>query len=86
MENSQQLADNLEQFRVLREEEQTLRIQDIVKQMAVLLSAVTLAMEIQHDKPPKSKEASLILFIRKYINARYCLEEEYLTLLEKVIK
>lgn len=86
MENSQQLADNLEQFRVLREEEQTLRIQDIVKQMAVLLSAVTLAMEIQHDKPPKSKEASLILFIRKYINARYCLEEEYLSLLEKVIK
>ena len=78
--------ERFEQFRALGQKEQTLRIQDIVQQMAVLLSAVTLALETQYNKPPKSKEASLILFIRKYINAHYCPEEAYLTLLEKIIE
>ncbi|QBR84457.1 acyl-CoA dehydrogenase [Legionella israelensis] len=84
-ENKQQLKKELNTFKSLNLQEQSLKIQFIVKKMITLLSAITLILELQHDEPPVSKKASLILFVRKYLNPEYHAEENYLDLLEKVL-
>lgn len=83
-ESKQQLGSKIERFKQLKPEEQSLQIQYIVHKMAALLAALTLALELEQGQAPEAKKASLILFIRKYLNAKHCPEEKYLKLLNSI--
>lgn len=75
------LAANFAQLKGLPEQEQSLRIRDIVEEMAVVNAALTLALEAQTGQAPKAKHAALALYLQKNVTKEKMLFERYLGLL-----
>ena len=65
--------------------EQSLQIQELLEQMAVLHSALSLSLELQHANPPQTKKAALNLFIKKNWHKNHSKDNTYITLLDEVL-
>ncbi|MCE3044746.1 acyl-CoA dehydrogenase family protein [Legionella sp. 16cNR16C] len=65
-------------------EQQTLHIREVIEKMSSVLAAMTLTLEVQHEKSPISKKACLDLFIHLYLEEKGN-GEQYMKLLEIVI-
>ncbi|KTD28797.1 acyl-CoA dehydrogenase family protein [Legionella maceachernii] len=84
-EKMNDLSNAINTMKTMPSATQSLHIQTIVEQMAILHAALALALEIETVKPPKSKEASLTLFINHYFRKDYRQDSHYLALLNAVL-
>ncbi|KTD36645.1 short chain-specific acyl CoA dehydrogenase [Legionella nautarum] len=84
-EKIKELNDAIKSMKEAHAAEQTLRIKGIVEQMAVIHAVLALALEIQTEKPPKTKEAALTLFINRYFHKNDQQDDNYLSLLNEVL-
>lgn len=80
-----ELANSIRALKTMPAAAQTLQIEAVVEQMAILHAVLALSLEIQTGKPPKSKEASLTLFINRYFRKDYRQDNHYLSLLNAVL-
>ncbi len=76
------LADRIKTMKLLSQDEQSLKIKNILEQMAAINAAIALALEIQTGIPPESKKALLDLFVHRTLNGHQPPHEVYMPLLE----
>ncbi|WED42933.1 acyl-CoA dehydrogenase family protein [Legionella cardiaca] len=80
------LTEKIKTLKTLTMDEQSLQIQEVIEHMACLNAALTLALEIKMANPPEAKKASLSLFIQKYLENKPSRDENYLALLNAVLR
>ncbi|KTD61746.1 acyl-CoA dehydrogenase family protein [Legionella spiritensis] len=85
-EKLQELDAAMKTMKTLPHDEQTLRIRSVIEQMAILLAASSLAVEIQYGDAPQAKKASLTWFIHKYLMKNIADHKDYLLLLNQVLE
>jgi acyl-CoA dehydrogenase len=79
------LVDRIKDMKEQDKEIQTLRIKEIIEQMAILNAALTLILELQIGTPPDAKVASMSLFMQNYVIKTKLQDANYLALLDAVL-
>ncbi len=82
------IDDLQSQFKALKKMNsnlQTLHIENIVKQMAIMHATLALSLEIHSGTVPKTKINALSLFIHRYLHKKYRKDENYILLLDEVL-
>ncbi|ETO93413.1 acyl-CoA dehydrogenase family protein [Legionella oakridgensis] len=79
------LTADIKTMKLLNFEEQSLNISNILEHMAVINAAIALTLETQGGTPPKSKKASLDLFIKRYLQDTQLSCKAYVSLLDAVL-
>ncbi|WP_238551354.1 hypothetical protein [Legionella oakridgensis] len=79
------LMADIKTMKLLNFEEQSLNICNILEHMAVINAAIALTLETQGGTPPKSKKASLDLFIKRYLQDTQLSCKAYVSLLDAVL-